>query len=106
MARNLTQTDKYIPPELIALTHQAISPEQFKELCIKYDELRLELTSTGELIVMPGTGSKTGDRNAELTAQLRVWTKKGPHRHLLRFVNYVRLAEWGHTIARRSVGQA
>ena len=76
MAHNLTQTNKYIPPELIALTHQAISPEQFKELCIKYDELRLELTSTGELIVMPGTGSKTGDRNAELTSQLRVWTKK------------------------------
>lgn len=76
MARNLTQTDKYIPPELIALTHQSISPEQFEELCIKYNELRLELTSTGELIVMPGTGSKTGDRNAELTSQLRVWTKK------------------------------
>ena len=76
MAHNLTQAEEYIPSELIELTHQLVTPEQFEELCIKYNELRLELTSTGELIVMPGTGSKTGDRNAELTSQLRVWTKK------------------------------
>ena len=76
MAHNLTEADEFIPQELIELTHQLVTPEQFEELCIKYDELRLELTSTGELIVMPGTGSKTGMRNAELTSQLRVWTKK------------------------------
>ena len=73
MAHNLTQTDQYIPQELIELTHQLVTPEQFEELCSKYNELRLELTSTGELIVMPGTGSKTGVRNAKLTARLVVW---------------------------------
>ena len=76
MAHNLTEADELIPQELIELTHQSISPEQFGELCSKYNELRLELTSTGELIVMPGTGSKTGVRNADLTIQLGVWTKK------------------------------
>ena len=73
MAHNLT-TDELIPQDLIELTHQTVTPEQFEELCIKYDELRLELTSTGELIVMPGTGSQTGIRNADLTYQLRAWT--------------------------------
>jgi Uma2 family endonuclease len=76
MAHNLTQADEYIPHELIELTHQLVTPEQFEELCSKYNELRLELTSTGELIVMPGTGSRTGVRNADLTIQLGVWTKK------------------------------
>ena len=76
MAHNLTQADEYIiPAELIELTHQLVTPEQFEELCIQYRELRLELTSTGELIVMPLTGSKTGMRNADLTYQLTAWTR-------------------------------
>ncbi len=79
MARNLTQIDDaYIPPELIGLTHQPVTPKQFERLCRKYRDLRLELTSTGELIVMSGTGSETGMRNADLTYQLRAWTKKNP----------------------------
>jgi len=73
MARNLTQPDALIPPDLIGLT-RSVTPEQFERLCQKYSDLRLELTSTGELIVMPGTGSKTGMRNANLTYQLTAWT--------------------------------
>src|SRR6185503_11805975 len=76
MAHNLTQADEYIPAELIGLTHQFVTPEQFEELCREYTELRLELTSTGELIVMTGTGSKTGARNAHLTSQLLVWAER------------------------------
>jgi Uma2 family endonuclease len=76
MAHNLTQANEYIPAELIELTRQSVTPEQFEELRIKYDELRLELTSTGELIVMTGTGSRTGARNANLTIQLGVWATK------------------------------
>ena len=76
MAHNLTQIDEYIPSELIALTHRTVTPEEFEQLCAEYDEWRLELTSTGELIVMPGTGLQTGRRNANLTSQLMVWTEK------------------------------
>jgi len=76
MVRNLTQLDEYIPPELIALTHRTVTPEQFEQLCAEYDDLRLELTSTGELIVMTGTGPRTGRRNSNLTRQLDIWTEK------------------------------
>jgi len=77
MVRNLTQLDDaHIPPELIALTHRTVTPEEFEQLCAEYEEWRLELTSTGELIVMPGTTPRTGRRNAILTAQLTVWTEK------------------------------
>ena len=76
MVRTLTELEYPIPPELIALTHQSVTPEQFERLCGKYRGLRLELTSTGELIVMPPTGSETGKRNGDLTYQLMAWTKK------------------------------
>jgi len=75
MARNLTQPEYDIPPELIGLS-QPITAEQFEELCTRYRELRLELTSTGELIVMPPTGSMTGKRNFDLTSQLASWFRE------------------------------
>ena len=75
MARNLTQPDEYIlPEELLGLRH--VTPEQFEQLCSEYDELRLELTSTGELIAMPPTGSLTGRRNSNLTNQLEAWSEE------------------------------
>ena len=75
MSHNLTPPDDaYIPPELIGVTH--MTHEQFEQVCREYRKLRLELTSTGELIVMPPTGSLTGIRNAYLTAQLVEWTRK------------------------------
>ena len=77
MARNLTQLqdDAYVGPDLINVTHP-VTHEQFEQLCRKYRKLRLELTSTGELIVMPPTGAETGRLNADLTYQLVAWTKK------------------------------
>jgi Uma2 family endonuclease len=75
MAHNLTQIDDaYIPPELIGA--QGVTPEQFVELCRKYRKLRLELTSTGELIAMPPTGAETGRLNANLIGQLDAWFRQ------------------------------
>jgi len=76
MARNLTQPDQYILPEELLSLRQPVTPEQFEQLCSEYDDLRLELTSTGELIVMPPTGSLTGKRNFDLIYQLGVWSKE------------------------------
>jgi Uma2 family endonuclease len=75
MSRNLTRPDDaHLPPDLIGLT-QLVTPEQFERLCRKHRDLRLELTSTGELIVMPPTGSQTGRRNSNLTYQLEAWAR-------------------------------
>lgn len=76
MVRNLTQLDEYIPAELIRLKYQTVTPEKFEELCAEYDDWRLELTSTGELIVMSGASLQTGRRNANLTFQLEAWSQK------------------------------
>jgi Uma2 family endonuclease len=74
IAHNLRQPDDdYIPPELIGVTH--MTPEQFERVCRKNRKLRLELTSAGELIVMPPTSPLTGKRNSNLTRQLDVWAE-------------------------------
>lgn len=71
---NLRQLDDdYVPPELIGVTN--MTHEQFEQVCQQYRKLRLELTSTGELLVMPPTGALTGMRNADLSYQLMSWGK-------------------------------
>jgi Uma2 family endonuclease len=72
----MVNPDDLIPPELIGLT-ESVTPEQFERLCHKYSDprLRLELTSTGELIVMPPVGLQTSIRNAGLTCQLESWAR-------------------------------
>ncbi len=52
-----------------------LTAEQFRRLCQDNPDIRLELTSRGELIVMPPTGSKTGIRNCNLTSQLAQWAE-------------------------------
>ena len=76
MAHNLTEADEYIPPDVVELMHQPVTPEQYEELVYKHRDLWLELTSTGELIVMPPTGLETDVRNVNLTYQLAAWTRK------------------------------
>jgi Uma2 family endonuclease len=73
MSRILTPSNYPIPPDLIGLT--GVTPERFEQLCHEYSELRLELTSTGELIVMPPVGLATSRRNADLTYQLVGWAR-------------------------------
>lgn len=57
-----------------------LSDEQFFQLCQHNRDYQFERTASGELIIMPPTGSETSRRNADLTSQLRVWnreTKRG-----------------------------
>ena len=53
-----------------------LSGEQLLELSSLNDDLRLELTAEGELIVMTPAGGESSRRNLELTAQLGIWTRR------------------------------
>lgn len=57
-------------PDQLALH---VTTEQFAILAAANRELRLERTSTGELIVTPPTGSETGKRNLSISRQLGNW---------------------------------
>jgi Uma2 family endonuclease len=53
-----------------------MSDHEFYEFCQLNRDLRLELTSEGDLIIMPPTGSKTGIRNSRLNLRLAGWAEK------------------------------
>ena len=53
-----------------------VSHDQFKELVTVNRDLKLERTATGELIVMPPTGSDTGNRNLDIEGQLWLWNRQ------------------------------
>jgi Uma2 family endonuclease len=53
-----------------------MTDDQFFALCQNNRDYRFERTAKGELIIMPPTGSETGNRNFNLTVQLGIWTEK------------------------------
>lgn len=54
----------------------SLNEDNLFDFCQLNSHLRIERTATGELIVMPPTGSETGNRNAKLMQQLANWTDK------------------------------
>ncbi|MBV5262101.1 Uma2 family endonuclease [Synechococcus moorigangaii CMS01] len=52
-----------------------LSGEQFFELCQNNPDCRFELSTQGELIIMPPTGGETGRRNMDLSFQVRAWER-------------------------------
>jgi Uma2 family endonuclease len=53
-----------------------LTDEQFYQLCIANEPWQLELTQTGELIIVPPTGGESGIRNSNLTTELNLWNRK------------------------------
>ena len=53
-----------------------LTDESFFYLCQDNRDLRLELTATGELLIMGPTTSETGRRNANLIFQLCLWARQ------------------------------
>ena len=53
-----------------------LDEDEFFEFCMLNKDLRIELTSAGDLIIMPPTGGKTGIRNFKLIASFAAWSEK------------------------------
>ena len=60
----------------VSTTRLHVTDEQFEQLCYANPDLRLELTSTGELIVMSPAFPITGERNADLIVQVGIWNRR------------------------------
>ncbi len=50
--------------------------EEFEQLVAANQDLRLELSSSGELVIMSPTGGETGNRNLDLSGQLWLWNRQ------------------------------
>ncbi len=71
-----TQTTEILNPNITIPKTFKVSHEQFQQLAIVNRDLRLERTAPGELIVMPPTGSDTGNCNLDIEGQLWLWNRQ------------------------------
>jgi Uma2 family endonuclease len=53
-----------------------LTDEQFQQLCLANRDLRIEVSPTGELIIMPPAFGETSYQNSDLTTQLGIWNRK------------------------------
>ncbi len=53
-----------------------LTDEQFYQLCQNNRELKFERTASGELFIMPPVGGESGNREAELIADLAIWNRQ------------------------------
>lgn len=53
-----------------------MTDEQFFEFCQVNRDLRIERNKFGELVIMPPTGSETGNREVNISGQLWVWSEQ------------------------------
>jgi Uma2 family endonuclease len=56
--------------------HLRMSEDDFFDFCAANRDLRIERTAEGDILIMPPAGGETGDANAEITTQLRIWAKR------------------------------
>ena len=76
MATIFSPIDLHVPPSFIVDVHSVLTGEDFDQLVRDNPELRMELTATGELILMSPTGARTGLRNLEIDRQFGNWAKE------------------------------
>jgi Uma2 family endonuclease len=76
MSATLTTTEREPLVLRFSPRLKQMSDHEFYEFCQLNRDLRLELTSEGDLIIMPPTGSKTGIRNSRLHLRLAGWAEK------------------------------
>jgi Uma2 family endonuclease len=53
-----------------------IGDSEWRELCERYSNYRIEYTPEGDVLIMPGTDPITGARNADIGAELVFWAKQ------------------------------
>jgi Uma2 family endonuclease len=53
-----------------------LTDEQFEQIAATNQNLRLERTAKGELVIMPPTGGETGERNLDVEGQLWLWNRQ------------------------------
>lgn len=74
-------TQSISPQEITPLVLQMspaieMTDEQFFTFCQQNRNYQIERTATGEITIMPPTGSETGNRNFDLIVQLGIWTRQ------------------------------
>lgn len=59
----------------LRLDAKDMSSEEFFAFCQLNNDLRIERTADGQMIIMAPTGSETGNRNSEINAEIVFWNR-------------------------------
>ena len=68
--------DIIAPAKFLLDASQTMNDEEYFEFCANNQDLRIERTSQGEIVMMPPCGGESDSRNTELVMQLAVWAKR------------------------------
>ncbi|MBK8921112.1 MAG: Uma2 family endonuclease [Saprospirales bacterium] len=60
----------------VTLSDPGMTDDEFYAFCLENPELRIERNPNGNILIMPPTGSETGNRNAEIVAEFVFWNRK------------------------------
>lgn len=66
---------KFHPKTPFRIYAEGMSDEDFFEFCQINNELRIERTAKGQLIIMAPTGSETGNRNSQVHGLIWMWNR-------------------------------
>ena len=73
--QTLVETIDYVPT-VFDFSPLRLTDEQFESLCRNHPDLNLEMSATGELIIVPPTLPYTGEKNADLIFEVKLWARK------------------------------
>jgi Uma2 family endonuclease len=63
-------------PITLSFKNVTLSDDQFYQLCQDNENLQLERTAQGELVIMPPVGGLSGNRESDLNADLVIWNRQ------------------------------
>ena len=72
---------------------------QFLAFCEMNDAVWIERTARGELEIMPPVGLYTGNKELDIAAQLRNWTRRNGSGVAFGSKCWLRAAQWGDPLA-------
>ncbi len=63
-------------PVILNFKNVDLTDEQFYQLCQDNENWQLERTAKGELVIMPPIGGVSGNREADLNAEVVIWNRQ------------------------------
>lgn len=75
MAATLTPTEEN-DEALVLHFGRVMDADEFYDFCMRNEDLNVELSSEGDLIIVPPTGGKTGKRNSKLNLRFGLWAEQ------------------------------
>ena len=81
MTQTLTRPTTHIAaePEPFVIKFKPLTPmndKQFAKFCALNDDLRIERTAKGEIVLMAPTHGTTGNKNAKINTRLGIWSEQ------------------------------